>query len=234
MATALQIVQNACGFLGLAAPTTGYASTNQQTIQLCGLANQEGIELAHAHQWQKITVATTYTTVAQQEQTSFFPSDFDRFCNDSMWNTTTARKAYGPMTEQEWQQYQAFPIFTTINPAFIVRNTSLYLQPAPPAGETLSYSYVSKNWAQTAGGVGKEQFTLDDDTSRLPDILISLGICWRFKKAKGFDYSEEFRTYEAQKAQYISRDGGAPKLNLTYGLNRFSPYPYNVPEGSWP
>ena len=234
MATALSVITNACQFMGLVAPTTAYGNTNQQVIHLCGLANQEGIDLAHAHQWQRITVATTYTTLAQQEQTNFFASDFDRFCNDSMWNTTTARKAYGPMTEQEWQQYQAFPIFTTMNPAFIVRNTSLYLQPAPAAGQTLSYSYVSKNWAQTSGGTGIDAFTADTDVPRLDPTLMSLGIVWRFRKAKGFDYSEEYRTYQDQKAQYVSRDGGAPKLNLAYGLNRFSPYPYNVPEGSWP
>lgn len=234
MATALSVIQAACQYMGLVAPSTAYGNSNQQVIQLCGLANQEGLDLAHAHQWQKITRATTYTTVAQQEQTSFLPSDFDRFCNDSMWNTTIVRKVYGPMTEQEWQQYQAYPIYTSVNPAFIIRNSSLFLQPAPSAGNTLSYSYVSKNWAETSGGTGIDAFTDDTDVSRLEPVLLSLGIVWRFRKAKGFDYSEEFRTYQEQKAQYISRDGGAPKLNQAYGLNRFQPYPFNIPEGSWP
>jgi hypothetical protein len=233
--TALSLVQQAAGELGLPQPSGSlYSSSDGLVQQFAALSNREGIDLSRRHQWQNITKSTTFTTVAAQLQTAFLPSDFDRFCNDSMWNTSIARKVYGPMTEQDWQQYQAFPIFTSVNPAFIVRESQFYLQPAPAAGQTLSYSYVSKNWCESSGGTEQSAFAADTDVGLIPETLITLGIIWRFKKAKGFDYAEDFRTYNQQVEQWIARDGGAPKLNLTYGLNRFQPYPYNVPEGNWP
>mgnify|MGYP003349225351 CR=1 FL=1 len=232
--TALSIVQDACGQMGITVPTVVFTSTNQQVIQLRTLMNTEGKQLAQRHQWQRITVQQTFTTVALQAQSAALPSDFDRFCNDSMWNRTTVRKVYGPLTEQEYQQYQAYPIFTTVNPAFFVRGNVIQMQPIPTADQTVAYSYVSTNWAETSGGTGLAAMTADTDVSRLPEMLVTLGVIWRFKKSKGFDYAEDFNTYQEQVAQVTGRDGGSPKLNTVYGLNRFSPYPFNVPEGSWP
>lgn len=234
--TALQIVNAACAELGLAQIASAlYTSTVPLTQQLAALSNREGVDLAHAHEWQRITKQATFTTVAQQQQTAFLPSDYDRFVNDSMWNTSIVRKVYGPMTKQEFEQYQAYPIYTSVNPGFILYGNQFYLQPAPAAGNTLQYFYVSDQWVVASDGTTyKTEFSADDDTSLLPDTIITLGVIWRFKKSKGFDYAEDFATYERQKEQFIARDGGAPKLNLTYGLNRFQPYPYNIPEGNWP
>ncbi len=226
--------------MGLAQPSVVYGSTDPIVMQFAALANREGIDLAKRHQWGPITKAVTFTTVATQLQTAFLPSDFDRFCDDSMWNTSIARKVYGPLTEQEWQQYQAFPIFTTVNPAFIIRQNQFYLQPAPAAGQTLSYSYVSTQWCQSGPAPisppdnPQTLFAADTDIALIPETLMTLGIIWRFKKSKGFDYAEDFRTYNQQVDQTTARDGGSPKLNLAYGLNRFQPYPYNIPEGNWP
>lgn len=234
--TALSLVQQAAGELGLPQPSSGlYSSSDPLTQQFGALANREGLDLSRRHQWQALTEQESFTTVAQQQQTAFLPSDFDRFCNDAMWNTSIVRKVYGPMTTQEYEQYQAYPIYTSVNPAFIIFTNQFYLQPAPSAGQTIQYFYVRNTWAQaTGGGAFKTQFSADTDIALIPETLITLGVIWRFKKAKGFDYAQDFITYNQQVEQWTSRDGGAPKLNLTYGLNRFQPYPYNIPEGNWP
>lgn len=232
--SALTVIQDACDELGIAAPSAAFASTNQQVIQLCGLANREGKDLYKKHQWQRITAQQTFTTLAQETQTLAIPADFDRFVNDSMWNRSIARKVYGPMTEQQYQMYAAFPIFTAVNPAFIIRGNAYIMQPAPSAGNTIAYSYVKKYWCTDSGGTGQTALTADTDIILLPEDLVTLGIIWRFKKSKGFDYAEDFRTYEKQIAIKMGSDGGAPKMNLTYGLNRWQPYPFNIPEGNWP
>lgn len=232
--TALSIVQDACAQLGLTVPTVVFASTEQQVIQLRSLLNVEGRELARSGQWQQITKNTTFTTIATQVQTGAIPTDLSSFVNDSMWNDSTSRKVYGPMTEQQWQQYQAFPIFTSVNPGFIVREGEIYFQPAPSAGNTVAYSYVSKNWAEDSGGTGLEAMTADTDVALLPEWLISLGVVWRFLKANKLPFAEEWQTYTASRNQELARTGGAPRLNMTYGLNRWQPYPFNVSEGNWP
>lgn len=232
--TALTIVQDAASQIGLTAPSVVFGSTDQQVIQLRTLMNVEGRELSRAGQWQQITVPVTFTSVAQAIQTGAIPSDFDRFVNDSMWNQSTVRKVYGPLTQQQWQLYQAFPIMTTVNPMFIVYDNELVFEPAPAAGNTISYSYVSKNWAETSGGTGIPAMTADTDVSKLPEYLVSLGLVWRFKKANGLPFAAEKSDYDAQRGQELARTGGAPVLNQTYGLNQWQPYPFNVPEGNWP
>lgn len=57
-----------------------------------------------------------------------------------------------------------------------------------------------------------------------------LGVQWRWRKAKGFEYSEEFMLYERQVADAQARDGTKQTLNLggkiatpydpRYGINR--------------
>jgi hypothetical protein len=232
--TALSMIQDACAQLNLAVPTAVFGSTEQQVIQLRSLLNVEGRELSRSGQWQQITVPTTFTSVAQVVQTGAIPSDFDRFVNDSMWNQSTTRKVYGPLTQQQWQLYQAFPVMTTVNPMFIVYDDDLVFEPAPAAGNTIAYSYVSKNWALTSGAVGIPAMTADTDTAKLPEYLITLGIVWRFLKANKFPFAAEQNDYNTQRAQELARTGGAPVLNQTYGLNQWQPYPFNVPEGNWP
>lgn len=240
--TALSIVQTAASQIGITAPSIVFASTEQQVIQLRALLNEEGRSSARAGQWARLTREYTFTTVAARLQPDGFPpsNDLDRFCNDSMWNRTIARKVYGPLSEQEYQRELAFPVFTTVNPAFLTRGDGtggyqFIMQPAAQAGNTIGYSYVSKYWALAADGTTeKAEMTADDDTAMLPEYLLSLGIVWRFLKANKLPFADEYNTYQGQLQQEIGRQGGAPKLNLTYGLNRFSPYPFNIPDGSWP
>lgn len=240
--TALTIVQSAASQIGITAPTVVFGSTEQQVIQLRALLNEEGRSSARAAQWATLTREHTFTTVAAAIQPDGFPADdiLDRFCNDSMWNRTIARKVYGPLSEQEYQREKAFPVFTTVNPAFLTRGNGtggydFIMQPAAQADNTIAYSYVSKNWALAADGTTeKQQMTADDDTSILPEYLLSLGIVWRFLKANKLPFADEYNTYMGQLQQEAARQGGAPKLNLTFGLNRFSPYPFNIPDGNWP
>ena len=116
----------------------------------------------------------------------------------------------------------------------MMRGNDLYFQPNPDAGNTCAYSYVSTYWCESSSGTDQTAMAADTDVALIPEALISLDIAWRFKKAKGFDYSEEYRTFQEQMRQTTARDGGAPRLNLAYGLNRFRPYPYNIPDGNWP
>jgi hypothetical protein len=64
----------------------------------------------------------------------------------------------------------------------------------------------------------------DNDYSVLPERLITLGCIWRYKRALGLDYSEEFRTYEKEIARVESQNLtykdvfiGAPRYDAIYG-----------------
>jgi hypothetical protein len=229
----LTIIQNATRRLGLNSPTTAYASTDEQIIQMVGLAQQEGIELAHRHPWQILTTEKTFTCTAAAAQVGAFPSDFDRFIDESFFNRTQKRPVFGPIAPQDWQFTQAV-VAATLVESFRVRGGSILITPTPNGTDNYAYEYISTNWCQSSGLVGQATWAADADTSLLDEEAIALGVSWRFLRAKGFDYGEAFRTYELKVADLFLRDGGKRRLNFGQrGLTGIARMPY-VSEGSWP
>jgi hypothetical protein len=229
--TLLTVVRNSCDRIGIQRPSTAFSSTDQQILQIVGLAQQEGKELAARHNWQVITKEKTFTSVAAETQTSAVPSDFDRFVNDTFFNRTEKRKLEGPLNPQQWQFHKSV-VATTLVEAFRQRGDDILITPTPTAGQTMAYEYVSKNWCETSGAVEQAAWAADTDVGILSEELMTLGVIWRWQKAKGLDYAESFRTYEMQVAQAMSRDGGKPTLNMGTVKSSAARYPF-VPEGSW-
>lgn len=230
--TLLTIVQNSCDRLGITRPTAAYASTDQQILQIVGLAQQEGKELAKRHPWQAITKEKTFTTTAAETQSSAIPSDFDRFVDETMYNRSQTRGIAGPLSAQEWQ-FNKSVVASTIIQAFRQRGNSILITPTPTAGETVAYEYVSTNWCQSNTSVEQSAWAADTDTGILSEELMTLGVVWRWQKAKGLDYAESFRTYEVQVAQVSSRDGGKARLNAGRRSGTTAQRPPYVPDGNW-
>lgn len=228
----LSIVQNACDRVGMGRPMSAYASTDQQVLQFVGLAQQEGIELAKRHTWQAITTEKTFTSTAAETQVGAIPDDFDRFINGTFFNRTEKRQVEGPMTPQQWQFHKSV-VASTIIEAFRKRGNAILITPTPAASQTYAYEYVSANWCESSAGIGQALWASDTDICRLSDELVTLGIIWRWQKAKGLDYGESFRSYEMQVAQAMARDGGKPVLNAGAGYSiRAARAPF-VPDGNW-
>lgn len=61
--TALQLVQQAMGEMGLAVPTAVFSSTNTDIIQIRNLLNACGYEIQRKHEWQALTTEYRFTTV---------------------------------------------------------------------------------------------------------------------------------------------------------------------------
>lgn len=234
----LTIVRQACARLAIPVPTAVVSSTNSQVLQLYALANEEVQECTTRFSWTKIREFVTFSTLNQLEQTGALSSDFDDQTDyiipESMWDRTTVRKVFGPLTPEQWENERAFPVYTPIAPAFMVQNATLYLTPAPAAGDTLAFEIVSQKGVRSSGGDKQVYFQADADTSIFGDPLATKGLVWRFKKMKGLDYSEEFQSYETMVNTMYAKDGAKPRLNLAYGLNRRLLFPANIPIGSWP
>lgn len=230
--TLLTVIQNSCDRLGITRPTVAYASTDQQILQLVGLAQQEGKELSKRHPWQALTKEKTFTTTAAETQTSAIPSDFDRFVDETMYNRSQTRGIAGPLSPQEWQ-FNKSVVASTIIQAFRQRGNSILITPTPTAGETVAYEYISANWCQSNAAVERSAWAADADTGIVSEELMTLGVIWRWQKAKGLDYAESFRTYEIQLAQISNRDGGKARLNAGRRGGTTGQRPPYVPDGNW-
>ena len=101
--TLLTICQDASKVIGITAPDAVTSSTDTSVIQLLSVANQEGRALVQQYPWNVITKEGSFTTSAAESQGAMttIASDFGRFSNNTMWNRTTDRKYYGPITDSE-------------------------------------------------------------------------------------------------------------------------------------
>lgn len=234
----LSSIQDACRRLAIPVPSAIVSSQNAQVLQLWALANEEIQECTSRFPWTRLRQFVSFSTLNQFEQTGALPSDFDDqtdyIVNETMWDRTTVRKVFGPLTPEQWENERAFPVYTPIAPAFMIQDRVLLLTPAPSAGDNLCFEIASNKGARSSGGDAQVYFTADTDTSIFGDPLLTKGIVWRFKQAKGFDYSQEYQSYENQVNVMYARDGGKPRLSLAYGLNRRLLMPANIPVGSWP
>lgn len=230
--TLLTIVQGACDRIGIPRPTAVIGTTDQQVLALLGFAQQEGKELARRGAWQALTSEQTFLSVASQTQTGAVPSDLDRFIPETFYNRTRKRQVIGPLSPQEWQAQLAITA-TVVYDTFRQRGNDILMIPTPPAGDTYAYEYVSKNWCTSAAATNQAAWTADSDVARIEEELFILGLVWRFRQAKGFDYAEAFRSYETQVTQALARDGDKRTLNFAnQRLFDVPRYP-GVVEGSW-
>lgn len=221
----LTMVQRAARIVGVSANLPAVVGSNDPTaLQFLDLADEEGRSLAGRHAWQAITAGQSFVTTATPAQTGALLSDFDRFLDGTMFNRTTRKMVDGPISSREWQDIQA-SVITRIDPGYRLRGGVFLLTPTPPAGETIAYEYVTKNWVKAADGTAKSAFTADDDVPLFDEHLMALGIEWRFKSRKGFDHDDTLREYERLLADLIARDGGRRTIysdeRLSDGVHRW-------------
>lgn len=225
----LSMIQNAARRLSIPVPSVVVASSDIQVLQLLQCAQDEGRSLASRHLWQALTTEKTFTTVAAAAQTNAIPSDFDRIVPETMYNRTRTRRVWGPVSNDEWQEYQA-TLAARVDPAFRIRGSSLLITPTPTAGDTVAYEYISKNWCQTSGGTGQSAWAADTDTGVLDEPLMTLGVIWRFRADKGLDYANSQSEYERRVADAILNDGARPRLGMDARPQQFKPTAPTVPD----
>lgn len=228
----LTICQDVTDRIGLTRPTSLVGSSEQTARMLLSLANQEGKALARRHPWQRIKAEHTFATVDGTVAYAL-PTALDRIVEGSIWNRTQTRPVIGPITAQRWQMMQAQAITATWQAVYI-RGGYMRFTPTPSAADTIGYEYVSKYWCAALANTEPDQeaWSADDDQTFLDEECMTLGIVWRFLRAKGLDYAEAFRSYELEVANRMGVDGGEVMLDLSSepGSGVFAPF---IEDGNW-
>jgi hypothetical protein len=232
----LTLIQQTCRAPGvnLPRPNAVATSTNDTVLQLLELANEEGVELSRRGEWQALRRTASFTSVATNIQTSLATAApfFDYMINDSFWDQTLRRPLFGPLTVQEYQQQVSM---FSIGPwyQYIILDGDIVFVPAPSAGDTCSFAYMTTAWCTDSTGASPQTaFTADADVSLLDEQIMKLGIIWRWKQGKGLDYAEDYAKYERMLEQALGRDASKPVLNaggVTYDVMPA----ILVPAGSW-
>ena len=198
MATLLELVNSVCLEVGLPTTSTVISSQDSQVKQLLSLANREGREqVAAPVQWPQLQKIQTITLVTGQASYSF-PTDFNAYISETIWNPSMRWTVAGPMSPQNWEFLKSGLINSQPWMRFRVFAGKIYFDPTPTStnnGQTVTVEYQSNSYCTSAAGVALSKWTADSDTFALPEDILVLGLKWRFLAAKRLDYSEEKKAW---------------------------------------
>tara|TARA_R100000655_G_scaffold97398_1_gene140317 strand:- start:10 stop:726 length:717 start_codon:yes stop_codon:yes gene_type:complete len=233
----LTIAQTVADYTGFERPSTVVGNTDPIARQLLVFINREGKQLMRATNWPILSKEHTFNT-ANGTQNYALPTDFDRFVSGTAYNRTDLNQLAGPITPQ---QYQADRFGTTtggVVERFRLKPSSNALRfdltPTPTATESIGFEYISSHWNQTSGGTSQAAMAADTDVGILDEALIEMGVTWRFKQNHGLAYDEDFRQYQLELRQAISRSGGAPIITMDDARKYLvDPYSYNLPDSGY-
>lgn len=149
-----------------------------------------------------------------------FPTDIYYWINRTGWDRTRKWELVGPVTAREWQFLTSGYPATGFLYRFRVMGGFVYMHPPPQAVSRIIFEYYTRNWCQSAAGVAQSAWAADTDVPLLDDYLITLGVKWRFLRAKGLDYAQEARTYEDAVERAMSRSGQGRDLPMNSNSSR--------------
>jgi len=231
----LSLIAHVCGRINIPVPASVLGNTDTQILQILRLLEEEGNDLAQRGDWNALTNEATHVSLAAEDQgaiATIAANGFRTYKNDTFWDRTNKLPIMGPLSDEEWQARKAM---TTQGArfAFRLRGGHILITPTPAAGYSWAFEYVSKYWMLGIDGTTYKQYaTLDTDTILLQEELVIAGLRWRWKREKGFDYAEDFATYEMQVKDALSRDGGKPTLRMDGEMRDARPGIF-VPDQSW-
>lgn len=196
-------------------PNAVATATDEQSIQLFGLATALGQELAELdHDWQRLI--TTHTFATTGTGTSSLPSDFLRPVNGTWWDRTQHWKLRESVLPQGWRWLNESSLANAapIASLRIVGNAIAYY-PSTNSGNTFVFDYVSSGWAIDGDTADtKSAFSKDTDSCVFRDRLMINGIKLKFFEVKGFDTIIQERDF-ARSLESALGEQGAPTLSLS-------------------
>lgn len=227
----LTTVQRFCRRTNITVPTSVIGTADAQIAQIYSLLEEEGIDLSGRGSWNELTLEATHTTLATESQgriEDIADEGFRYVKNDTIWDRTENL----PVIVIDGPDWAAEKGFATTSPRYRarIRGGELIVTPTPVAGNTWAFEYVTYNWINQGQ---KQYFTSDSDTLDLPEPILQMGLRWRWKKEKGLEYAEDFRSYEKLVNDALSRDGIRNVLYQDRPARHASPK-IVVNQGNWP
>jgi len=210
------ILQDVADEIGIKRPSTFVGNTgDSNAVRLLAQAKAEIRVLRRDAEWTELLKVHTFTTSNGTVKYDL-PSDFRSFVNATWWDRTEDWPLIGPATNETWQTIVSGDVNLATQSWFRIIAGQIELYPVPGETNTIAFEYIADTPIDTDGdGTGDAKtWQADSDTSVLDEEVITMGVRWRMLKTLGLPYAEEYNEYERQKAQYIARDGGAPKLNM--------------------
>jgi len=237
--TALQIIQQACGELGLPTPDAVAGTTEETNIQMLALLNAAGYDLAANYQWEELNSEYLFDTVADQMEYPL-PDDYNYFLDSTGWDRSNRWPLLGPVSQQEWQALVAAKVQAVSRTYYMLRNKKISLWPVPYVGDgftdprKLAISYASLNWVMDASDTtSKPMINQDGDVPRLNPWLLIKFLKLKTWQAKGFNTEALATDFKVMFESISAKSKGSRVLSLAPKTGTVFIGVQNVPEGNW-
>ena len=211
--TILSVCQDVATKIGIDVPSVVYTGTSQELIELQDLANTMAKRIAQAHDWELLSAIATYTGDGSTEDFSLV-TGYGRMPKDGrVWSSALETPLTHITSRDRWLGLDIQSFDFVIN-AWIIYGGQIHIKPALATGTTAKHFYQSNLIVVPSAGSNKVAFTADDDTFRLDEELLKLGMIYQWKADHGQPYAEHQNDYEERFEQLSTTDPGAKLVRV--------------------
>jgi|UniRef100_A0A6H1ZB64 hypothetical protein len=211
--TLLSVVQSVAKVVAVDVPDQVASSTDREHVELFALANEMAERIASGHEWQILSRIHTLTGDGTTEDFDL-PSDYARMLVKSQVWSSSLETPLSPISDlDKWLGLDVQSFDFVVN-AWIIYGGQMHIKPALASAVTAKFFYQSNLIVAPASGSNKALFTADDDTFRLDERLLTLGMIWQYRAYKGVPYGEDMVNYESYLARLVARDKGSRMLRI--------------------
>lgn len=206
----LSVVKDVCFAVGLAPPVSMFTASTQPRTQaeLLSLANEMAQRIAYDfREWTALKAINTFNGDGVSDNFAM-PANYQR-----MLLTSQVYASWAPRTPlrfiadtDEWT-IRRLNGDTASWGEWTLLGDRMLIHPIPAIGQKVVFTYLDKNCIRLAAGGNSDRFMTDDDTFRISDRLLKLGMIWQWKANKGSPYAEDMGTY----SDAVVMVGGADK-----------------------
>jgi hypothetical protein len=231
--TAVDILKQVAGELGLPRPATIVGIEDIQSVQLLSLMNAAGNELVVYYPWAQFSKEWVWNTVPGQEDYPL-PDDWSYFRDQTQWDRTDHWPLLGPKSPQEWAWLKGSLVAALPRQRFRVTDGKFKLWPVPGSPNmTMAMEYIVKYWVRTSTSQVKDMVNQDADIVMFnPWLMIKL-VKLKFYELKGFPTGGVQGDFMRIFNSLTGKDTGAKILSLAPRYTSEYLGPWSVPDGSW-
>jgi hypothetical protein len=223
----LTACQDAMVLCGQPQPSSVVSNPDPTVTKFLAFAQVEADQTGSEFNWRNLNIAMTLTG---DGTTTLFalPSDFERILQgQALWsNKYPSIPLQGPISSQDLLALKALPVMP-VRPVWRLIGGQLEIWPALSSAEVVNGEYRSTNPIVSGDGLTrKPRWTNDSDYTLFPEIILRLGLIWRWKQSKGLDYAEDFRNYQLERDKKAGHEAGGKIVRMTNT--------WNIGSDQWP
>lgn len=215
----LSVIQGVALRCNYPQPSAAFSSPDTNIQLMISCVQDTGDEMIERVDWQSLKQRSPAQFTGDGTTAAWtLPNDFGRLSPSD----TFVSSAYptismpGPVNEDDLIRMKALPM-SLYPSAWREVGGMIEFYPVLQNAEVVSYVYASDLWILNGSGSKylNGQIGSDADTFLLSERALRLGAIWRFKAAKGLEYSQFFADYEASLSHISSQESTGRVVNMS-------------------